>query len=233
MKRVRRWLEARVEVSGSFGFVIGVMLAGLAALLVGATVLAFRDKVNPADWLQVAALVLVGMATAIYAGLTGMIANSSRRQVEETSRQRMDGLLPVVAAAWDWSGKDVSFVVRIVNEGPGPALDIGVTVFDGDPACVRGAWSGGQADYKERGRCNVGVLGPSRQSEPVGDELNMPQQPKVGRVFVVAVDCRDVFGNLIGGFRVFEVGRGWGPRGILTRETVAGERIARRFREYP
>jgi len=117
--------------------IIALILLGIGLGI--ATSCSFFGRAESVNIFLVAALVLV---TAVYA----KESERSRKAMEE---QRHSSAMPImVADAWlrpvQSEDQTQGISVCLGNIGPGPALDVGVTIVDAQPSLVEKAWTEGR-----------------------------------------------------------------------------------------
>lgn len=170
-----------------------------------------------------AALVLV---TATYVYLTSEI-------VRETKEQRQSAFMPILIAQCSSRMPD-TLEVALQNIGPGPALDIGLTVIDGLPNQVENAWKQGKTAGMGSILASFSLPELASGWDTGGNPKQLSLTLTEAQKFLIVIECGDVNKNTIGsyrGFRVLKVEQGkWK---IEATQTVSPQRIKYRTRSYP
>lgn len=207
------------------------VIIALVLLSIGlgiATYYSFFSRAESVNVFLVSALVLV---TAVYA----KESERSRKAMEE---QRHSSITPImVADAWvrQLKSEDQTqgILVCLRNIGPGPALDVGVTIVDAQPSLVEKAWTEGKtAGISFRQQFNLAELAAGDDTSGNPKDLDLPLS-KNSR-FTIVIECGHIYGGIIAAYREYHVLESE-HGGLLLKATgtVSARKVNYRIRTYP
>jgi hypothetical protein len=200
----------------------------LSVGLCAAAYYGFLSRAESVNIFLVAALVLV---TTVYA----KESERSRKAMEE---QRHSGVMPImVADAWlrnlKTEDQTQGISVCLSNIGPGPALDVGVSIVDATPSSVEKAWTEGKTvgiSFLQQFNLAELAAGDDMSSNP--KELTLPLLKN--SKFIIVSECSHIHGGVIGAYREYRVLEGE-QGGLLLKSTgtVSAQKVNHRIRTYP
>lgn len=208
----------------------------LAILIIVQLVLHIRVGVefNSEFWVQVIlsfGLVIVAVCSV---NETRKIRELTREQVEEMREERQSAFMPIlIAQCTPYSSSKPSSGVQVAlrNIGPGPALDIGITITKERPIQIENAWKEGKTAVNRILARNLSELASREDTGEILKEVSYA--PSGGEEFLIVIECTDVNKNTIGCYRGFRIPRFGAERlKVEVTQTVPPQRIKHRVRGY-
>lgn len=184
-------------------------------------------------WVQVILSFGIVIVAVLSVNETRKIRELTREQVEEMRKERQSAFMPIlIAQCTPYSSSKPSSGVQVAlrNIGPGPALDIGVTITEELPIRIENAWKGGKTAVNRVLAFNLSELASGHDS---GEILKQPSYaPSGGQEFLIVIECSDVNKNTIGSYRGFRIPRFGAGGKVEVTQTVPPQRIKHRVRSY-
>lgn len=184
-------------------------------------------------WVQVILSFGIVIVAVLSVNETRKIRELTREQVEEMREERQSAFMPILIAQCTPCISSLSSRVEVAvrNIGPGPALDIGVTITEEPPIQIENAWREGKTAVNRILAFNLSELASGEDTGGNPEQLSFAHTE--GQKILIVLECSDVNKNTIGcyrGFHIFRFGAGWKAR---VTQTVPPQRIKHRIRSYP